>query len=1361
MKSKQVLLTTFLILCFIGSSFAFGNWYIGEPFKKTNKNFPAKPLHSIPDISSSKSLSGSSHAQGSYSLPDQITRPNAPKSDTGENHNNIGSDLKLSTLVVPSGGSATIVRGNDIIISGLLWTGPYDRWSDETVYLYWNISSTEFENILTSLGSGARTYLDSNYLLTSDITDANGQYDFILPTDLQEGNTQSKLGTHDFVVYFWGNPSLGREAGIAGSGSITLIGEMSFSVVMDTPAKISASSSATYQFTAKLNFDNGTPVLTNVASITFAETRINLTDPGASTPVTYDFSSQPIVFSNPIGDQSPPGGLINVTYTLDPNAITNLRTQYPNFNITNDPTGFSLINVTVDINFQVKLWNGTNYETRSYVLQKRDEYFAANVTITKSDGTTTSGIPDRVVRLELIQDSQVKILTEQKTTTTGILIFNVSLTNTVFTQAGYPVFAKFSYLNTTDTVQPGYVQTFKIIFNATVNSIQAKIVDSQYFRTLAETITVTGNVTDEFGRAARGVTVYAFYNYSVSTQAFKATTNSSGQFTITMDFTNLDATGQTKDTLLFWVSFIPTSLPLTGSEDVVWVGNTTEINFGALNMVRSIQLQFKTYEYNSTNDLNPTLLIFNSTFADYYNGITISNFTKQAKVFIIIVKDQVGRTPLGIQVKIFHGTTAIQTVTVDAINNGTITYDPTLPATNFDTTILNTGGTVSWRTEVLSRIGTTLTQSGVTYSLWGPDIYAPVFTTQTPGESPGLTFLQGQPVPRFNVTISVTVDDNANSKTGIKQVIIYYRYTSDNTTYSTNIGDYTAATMTTVDGITFTYKILFPDGSIFPDGNPHGKWVHYFITAYDYAGYGYNITAGTRFTTPQYDPNYSNNATLLNNGKPFMYQIGDGNPPQVNLGDDLLINQTRLSVYTGNQQGPGILNVTIVIIDAGGIQSVEIGIRNRTVVWVEDQALALQAFVNTSNWGDWSNYTMYFAPGLSNPANGIYAYTILINSTLEYEIEVDFAFTIVDSGGNIVTTPTASQTLEAIAPEALSRLPKLVDQTPPAQIPPTSVDYNGTQIPNGYQFQNQTGYLNVTLLFSDDGIGIEPSATYITFYYAYSNDTSNPLVNATLLMQNWANGTPFSFEYAIQNIENLTGAPWDATAIAYLYSSGNLQVTFTIPLLPVAFLNTSETWPVNIILVWQVTVEDQSGNKADIVTNTYVVEKYVPPPSTAPPADETAQGGPNIIIIIVVFLLVLTGVMIFYRWPAIMGYFRKREQLGRITASLRQKLDEIKRLGAEGKYRRAVQLAYRAMEELASKNLYAPRLENQTVREFADYLATLTPVAPSTLRLIAESYEKAKYSNEEITFEDFDNVVKALEVTTQTIAKIGVKAFEE
>ncbi len=1359
MKNKRVVLTTFLILCFIGSSLAFTDLTIGELSPKANKRFPTKPRYSVPDISSSSSLSRSSHPQGSFSITDQVARIGTE--NAGLDKRNTEADLKLSTLVVPSGGTATITRGNDILISGLLWTGPYDRWSDETVYLYWNINTTEFENILTTLGSNARNYLDTNYLLTSDITNADGQYDFILPTDLNEGNAQSKLGSHDFVVYFWGNPTLGREAGVAGSGTITVIGQMSFSVTMDSPGTISASSTAKYQFTAKLSFDNGTPVLTNVAGITFSETRINLTDPGAVTPVTSDFSVQPIVFSNPIGDQLPPGGKINVSYVLTPNSISNLRTQYPNFNVVNDPSGFILINVTVDVNFQVQLWNGSAYETRSYVVQKRDDYFAANVTITQSQNGSTAGVPDRLITLELIQNSQVKATYQQKTTTTGILIFNVTLPNTLYTQAGYPVFAKFTYENTTDTVQPGYVQTFKIIFNATVTTIQAKIVDSQYFRTLQESVTVVGNVTDEFGRPAKGVTIYAYYDFSISLKSFTTITDANGEFRLTMTFNNLDATGQTQDTLNFWINFDPTPLPLTGSEEVVWSGTSSALNFASLNIVRSIQLQFRTYEFNSTNDLNPIIQIFNSTFADYFNGVTISNFTNLAKVFVIIVKDQAGRAPIGVRVEIFHQGRSIQNVTVDSVNNGLVTYDPTLPATNFDTKILNNGGSASWQTKVYSRIDTSLAQSGITYSLWGPDIYAPVFTTQTPGEAPGLTYLQGQPVPRYNVTITITVDDNAQSKTGIKEVILYYRYALNDTTYSLNIGDYTAATMSTADGITYTYKILFPDGSIFPDGNSHGKWVHYFIVAFDYAGYGYNISSGTRFTTPQYDPNYSNNATLLNNGQPFMYQIGDGSPPQVDLGNDLLINQTRLSVYAGNQQEPGVLNVTIVIVDSGGIQSVQIGIRNRTVVWVEDQALALSAFVNTSNWGEWSNYTMNFAPGLSDPTNGVYAYTILINSTLEYEIEVDFAFTIVDSGGNIVATPTASQTLEAIAPEALNRLPKLVDQTKPVQVPPTSVEYNGTQIPNGYEFGNQTGYLNVTVVFSDDGTGIEPTATYINFIYFYTNDSANPLINASLLMQAWTNGTPLLFEFSIRNTDNLTSYTWSATGIAHLYTSGEFKVTFTIPLLPASFLNTSETWPTNIALIWSVSVQDQAGNKADPVTNTYLVQKYVPPPSRVVLEDETTKGGPNIVIIIVVFLLVLTGVMIFYRWPAIMGYFRKREQLGRITASLRQKLDEIKRLGAEGKYRRAVQLAYRAMEELASKNLYAPRLENQTVREFADYLATLTPVAPSTLRLIAESYEKAKYSNEEITFEDFDNVVKALEVTTQTIAKIGVKAFEE
>lgn len=1285
----------------------------------------------------------------------QVYPPSFPySSERPPVRSDLYSSVKLDTITYPTTTPKVVMRGNDILITGILWTGPYDLWNNESVSLYWNINSTTLTNIISN-NADPKTYLDNNYLLLTNTTDDQGRFVFRISTDQSESSVASKLGVHDFVVYFWGDTAKGREPGIAGSGQIEIRGIINFDVSMTTASELSAGSSVYYVFKSTLKFDNGSYVSTPNVKINFTESRTGLKTPtGTIVTQISDYSAQPVTYTNAIGEQSPPGGQITVYYSLYGNSLTNLTTQYPYFNITNVPSGSQTINVTVDINFQITLWNGTAYEIRDYVILRQSQYFAANVTLSISDGTQSNPVTNRNIRLILTQNDVVKYNVTLTSNAQGIVIFNTTIDSTTYTQVGDKIIATFTYLNTSETVKPGYVQQFTIILEGNVSSISASINNPDDFRLLSESIIVTGNVNDTLGNPAKNVVIFVFYNYSLNPQYFKTLTDSNGKFNLTIDFSQLNATGKTQDSINLYVNFIPTPQPYTGQEDVIWQGSLTDILISTINIVHSISAAFETYELNATNGQTLSQNIFNTTFVQYYNGSLVSSVTGVSKLFYIKVIDQAGRIPVGFNINIYFDAQAIISLLITTTSTNPFKYDPSGPETPLNETKFITGGTFNWEIKIV-RGTTAMTTISTSYTLYGPDIQKPQFPNGVI-ETPAKNVINGQLVPRYNVTISVTVIDPESDDTGIKNVVLYYRYWF-NDSYSLNDNDYIAVLMQTTDNITWSYTILFPDASVFGGETPHGKWVQYFIVAYDYAGFGHDISTGTRFSTPKYDANFSNEARLYANRtakEPFMYQLGDANPPSVDLGNNVIINGTRLNVFIGNTQDPSVLNITVTIFDLGGVTGANISYRTRLVAYNATSG----TFYNLTDWSAFQTIPMHLL--FQDTVNSYYTYYILINATNQYQVELDFYISAKDIGQNILNTPTASTYLESTQGTD-ARLPKVVDITPPTQVGTTQAIADVGPIENNYVFSNHTtSEVNVTLVFTDTQTGIDPNATIIEMKFYSSANTSQIFAEGIITFDPFQNNTLITFSLTVYDVNGFGKYNMTAYVLIYYNSSGYLVIKFTFPALPQEFVDNSEEWGDNIIAYWAVTVKDHALNEV-VVSQQYTYERVLPPPPATPINSEEQQGGPNIYLIIVLFLVTVVAVMVFYRWRSIMDWLKHREQLDRISSSLRQKLDEINRLGVEGKYRRAVILAYRAMEEIASNNLYAPRLENQTVREFADYLADLTAVSRDTLMIIAEAYEKAKYSNEEITYEDFDNVVKALEVTIQTITRLGVKAFEE
>ncbi|MCH8907327.1 MAG: DUF4129 domain-containing protein [Candidatus Heimdallarchaeota archaeon] len=143
--------------------------------------------------------------------------------------------------------------------------------------------------------------------------------------------------------------------------------------------------------------------------------------------------------------------------------------------------------------------------------------------------------------------------------------------------------------------------------------------------------------------------------------------------------------------------------------------------------------------------------------------------------------------------------------------------------------------------------------------------------------------------------------------------------------------------------------------------------------------------------------------------------------------------------------------------------------------------------------------------------------------------------------------------------------------------------------------------------------------------------------------------------------------------------------------------------------------------------------------------------------IIIGFILNLGLLTLYYQRHNIREIFAKRARARRVRGTLRELTDEIKRLGAEGEYKKAVMLTWEALERVAREIIQAPRAFNQTAREFAAYLSTVTIVDRETLLTLSSTYEMAKYGKDPPTHDDWDDAVTALDITVRTLIQSGAR----
>ncbi|MHA2033261.1 MAG: DUF4129 domain-containing protein, partial [Candidatus Kariarchaeaceae archaeon] len=155
--------------------------------------------------------------------------------------------------------------------------------------------------------------------------------------------------------------------------------------------------------------------------------------------------------------------------------------------------------------------------------------------------------------------------------------------------------------------------------------------------------------------------------------------------------------------------------------------------------------------------------------------------------------------------------------------------------------------------------------------------------------------------------------------------------------------------------------------------------------------------------------------------------------------------------------------------------------------------------------------------------------------------------------------------------------------------------------------------------------------------------------------------------------------------------------------------------------------------------------------------DTADEDSGNALLVILTFSLLVFAITLYYQRHNIREYFEKSARKRKARSTLSELIDEIKRLGAEERYKSAIILVWEALERLSKEILQVPRSYNQTAREFTSYLSTVTIVDRETLLTISNAFEAAKYGRDEPTYDDWDDAVKALDITVSTIIESGAR----
>jgi hypothetical protein len=490
------------------------------------------------------------------------------------------------------------------------------------------------------------------------------------------------------------------------------------------------------------------------------------------------------------------------------------------------------------------------------------------------------------------------------------------------------------------------------------------------------------------------------------------------------------------------------------------------------------------------------------------------------------------------------------------------------------------------------------------------------------------------------------------------------------------------------------------------------------------------------------------------------------------LVDSVEVNLLPLTDNTNVDPGE---NVTIDLY----IDPDNVGYKNVTISF---QILSFDAQGILINNGSFTTIELNI-PTITTLFNGESKYRIqyiLNGENLTYFEVVNYFYIIFDQAGNRYKTDHVFKAVEGTP----ANNTEVTDEDLPEDPNPTrTMDYE-TENRNNTVTTKQVLSFNETATISynitDSGIGIA-NITLSIFYYdnttaLFSTETAMLVMNGVILFPDGfiIDAPSFLFLLYLSQLTN------NGTFTNVTENNGFYFLQFNID-----FSNLPE----NSTVSWKIDAIDVAGNPIEVnpqgvgddpikfiildppeeITNPLVTTSTIVTTNSLGETiiilstiglnltDTADEDSGNALLVILTFSLLVFAITLYYQRHNIREYFEKSARKRKARSTLSELIDEIKRLGAEERYKSAIILVWEALERLSKEILQVPRSYNQTAREFTSYLSTVTIVDRETLLTISNAFEAAKYGRDEPTYDDWDDAVKALDITVSTIIESGAR----
>jgi len=1245
----------------------------------------------------------------------------------------------------------------------------------------------------------SQTETDTNKALTSTTTDANGDYTF----SFKLNSPQSNLGYHNYSLYqpdVYPDPDFpfcGPCAQHIEYGNFTTYDNSTFSTsLVNKLADGQIIPSESIDFAVSVTAANGNPMplpaITNYSvdyNITFANglPTISRTNQGLTADTT--------VFSESYPDNSE---------SIFNNISVLVKGTAPNYKKLAPLTFQEQFNVTAQFTLTRDTFLMSDVPYTDAALDGQFIYRTSqNIFINGTFNSTTVGVDpsfndNNPVSLNITGGGSGGIDLNTTTDTNGYFFFNFTLSATNFPDPRFDIQFSLSTSDPKDLLlakdqtgqSPGVIHLVADV--SAMNNvnyygdqdINGRDNDLFYYQD-GNNFHISGSIVDTFNNPARGVNLILHITDQQSVGAAGPVTTlfSSLNFANEMQLSSGEL--QTDSGGNFDMVFV---MPKITTNQMYFTVNVTVANQVITQDYRwnnsaNVQSSVFSFEWLDLNDLvmtshyfqdSSTRTLFNDslTLDDLFNTTWFNTYQNPSSnyYFNFTIRDIFNRVPYNLTLSLnideaYHTASAepnsrnTTVYTINPTNNGKFVIDLTA-TTSFNVfSFSSTADAKFFYGFTLNSTNRILYRYAYEADIFGPDN---LDLTDVTLPNPQLENINSEN------TNAIVIRLNWDETTGIlddniRNVTLAFKATPTGGYNDTTIQSFNWNSVAwnyvymTYDPNIQQFKYTFNFGTY-----GHGYYFRLEIKIFDLKGFGLNVdgttaggntwtngVAGARLPSynvaaaqPGYDTNVMSTATLNNNTQPYQFHMGDISVGEIDINTALTVNGNP---WNGGYEITSIQNNLTLLLtlpgDASGYTSVELYYRflsNST-----SGSLMLDA-LDTSVPYTMVNMQFAFTTGTGN---FVYLYEIS-SKELFFGAYLDLYFNYTDGAGNMRHTQPLVKQDGSIA--SVSNPGVVVDTTPPVE---QSNNFN--QVRSSSPKNNPP---DVIIIWANETV----SNYTITYTVADIQGTGI----GSVIIQWYLNGTLINNQtqtYVLngryQSNNNLVG--------------DNITFSITIP----DFL-----FQANYTVSYEILVTDNSNNLLTVNDQNNQPYSFDIQPTPVPPVepgvttivttDENGNtitsrvttglsqgtGGSNAFWIIVGFIGILGLLTLYYQRHNIRDLFQRRQRRKVVDGMLNELTDEIKRLGAEGKYRRAILLVWEGVERVSREILQAPRSFNQTAKEFAAYLSTVTIVDRDTLLTLATTFQAARYGKDDPTRDQFDDATHAFEITVRTIIESGARS---